>query len=281
VSNRLRNLLYAAAVFLPVVLGFLLWIAPVRADLPSGDISSAFVRGTRLFVKAKDGQLVSGKRLIGAIIVGIGPDGKQEHFKILNVEPDKDDPTGEVELYTFHMRDPVSGEWKDPCPSGSTGAAKGFPIEGTWDDRGNHLKSDHFSITCAHAPMGKCVRWGYKYWKAGPGGKSLWDYYQACYRMTRADYCGDGITHTEDGRAIDLFDNLDLNREDPTIKLQFEAAWGRDGALCVARTRIPKWKLEDLERECPEKLKGKLGHKESCNYQQMRKDQRALIFNKS
>jgi hypothetical protein len=258
-----------------------IFASPARAEGPTGEIRSAFVRGTQLFVKGNNGKLVSGKDLVGAVIIGIGPDGKQEQYKILGVEKDADDPTGEIELYTFHMRDPISGEWKDPCPPGPKGPAKGFPIEGTWDERGGHLRSDRFSITCAHAPMGKCIRWGYKYWKKGPGDTPLWDYYQACYRMTRADYCGNGITHTSDGRSIDLFDRIGLNREDPSIKLEFEAAWGPDGALCVAHTRIPRWTFEDIAKECPEKLKGKLGDKASCNFQKMRKDKRALVFNKS
>src|SRR5262249_21152063 len=166
-------------------LGLALLVAPAALADDAGAVNPAFVRGTELFVRRKDGTLVTGKKLVGAIIVGLGPDGKLERFKILDVEPDRGDPAGEIQLYTFHMQDPATGAWKDPCPPGPMGAAKAFPLEAPGDERARHVRSDHFSITCAHAPMGKCVRWGYKYWKKAADGTSLWDHHQACYRMTR------------------------------------------------------------------------------------------------
>jgi ADYC domain-containing protein len=47
------------------------------------------------------------------------------------------------------------------------------------------------------------VRFGYKPWREA-AGKPRWDYHQACVRMVRADYAGDGIGHTRDGTLIDL-----------------------------------------------------------------------------
>ena len=228
-----------------------------------------------------DGTEVSGEKLAGAIIVGVGPDGKEERFKITDVSKDPYDPSGERYLYGLLAQDPESGEWRNACLPDDHGVAKGFPIAGTWDMTGRHVKSDRFSITCTYAPMGKCVRWGYPFWKQAPDGTSLWDYYQACYRMVRADYCGNGRTHTADGMKIDLFDRQGVQRPDDAIKLDFEAAWSPDGALCVAHTRIPRWTLEDIEHECPSKLKGKLGDTRACNFREMLKDPRALIFNKS
>src|SRR6202162_534078 len=38
---------------------------------------------------------------------------------------------------------------------------------------------------------GKCVRYGYHPWEQAPDGRPMRDYYDACVRMVRADYCGD------------------------------------------------------------------------------------------
>ena len=37
---------------------------------------------------------------------------------------------------------------------------------------------------------------------------SLASYHQACTRMARADYCGDGTSHTQDGTWIEYYDKL-------------------------------------------------------------------------
>lgn len=95
---------------------------------------------------------------------------------------------------------------------------------------------------------------------AGNGGESLWDYHQACVRMIRADYGGDGVAHTRDGTRIDVFDRLGIQRpaRDPG-NLQFEAGWNADGAACVRRARIPELMgLEELARHYP-RLDGKIG----------------------
>ena len=60
-------------------------------------------------------------------------------------------------------------------------------------------RDDRFSVTCTSGVIGKCVRAGYKPWKTAADGRPMWDYHQACTRLIRADYCGDGRTHTRDG----------------------------------------------------------------------------------
>jgi hypothetical protein len=86
------------------------------------------------------------------------------------------------------------------------------------------------------------VRFGYKPWR-DTDAEPLWDYHQACVRMVRADYAGDGVGHTRDGTLIDLSDRLGIQRpgdDPPGRTLEFEAAWGPNGAVCVRRTRIPE-----------------------------------------
>lgn len=69
-------------------------------------------------------------------------------------------------------------------------------------------------------------------------GVSLALYYQACVRMMRADYCGDGVGHTRNGTPIDLFDRIGVQRDEPAEGMTLEAAWGPEGAVCISHTRL-------------------------------------------
>ena len=65
--------------------------------------------------------------------------------------------------------------------------------------------------------------------------------------MIRADYCGDGVTWTTNGRLIDLWDYYEI-QTDTNPGWTFEAAWTTDGAICVHQQRhntidTPWWVL--------------------------------------
>ena len=116
-------------------------------------------------------------------------------------------------------------------------------------------------ITCTSGAIGKCIRIGYKPW-GDREGESLWDYHQACVRMLRADYGGDGTGHTRDGAVVDIIDRLGIQppESEPAARTyEFEAAWGPDGAVCVRRTRIPELLSTDELAERYPHLAGKIG----------------------
>jgi hypothetical protein len=135
-----------------------------------------------------------------------------------------------------------------------------FPLSGTWDEQGRHLRDESkFSLICASGAIGKCVRWGYKPWRTTPEGTSLWDHHQACVRMVRADYGGDGIGYTRDGTPIDYYDQIGIAEPASSGLLNFEAAWDPDGAVCVHKPRLSdKVSALELERLYP-RLKGRTG----------------------
>jgi hypothetical protein len=66
---------------------------------------------------------------------------------------------------------------------------------------------------------------------------SLRDHHQACTRMARADYCGDGRPHTVTGTPIDIFDRLknpvQIEGTKSLVNWSIEAEWGPEGARCV------------------------------------------------
>src|SRR5262245_56780055 len=116
-----------------------------------------------------------------------------------------------------------------------------------------------FELVCTAGPQAKCVRFGYGPWRQAPDGRPMRDWFNACVRMMRGDYCGDGRPYTRDGTWIDLYDRIGVQKSDEDPSLRFEAAWGPEGAICVARPRLPDLiTLDGLETECP-RLKGRLG----------------------
>jgi hypothetical protein len=63
--------------------------------------------------------------------------------------------------------------------------------------------------------------------------------------------------------------------------MRFEAAWGSQGAVCVARPRVPDLLApEALEGLCPGRLGGRTGPA-TCTEEGARATPGVLLFNKS
>ena len=71
--------------------------------------------------------------------------------------------------------------------------------------------------------------------------------------MVRADYCGNGMSHTRDGTPIDVYDRLGIQQPTETSGMVFEAAWTPDGAVFVHRLRWAN-SLTSLQQACPEMM---------------------------
>jgi hypothetical protein len=81
--------------------------------------------------------------------------------------------------------------------------------------------------------VAKCLELGYKPYASLDGVKLLHKL-QACTRAIRADYCGNGVGHTQPGTPIDLYDITSpvLQPQDPTLGWPFEAFWDESGPTC-------------------------------------------------
>ena len=239
------------------------------------------VDGTPLQVHVADGRTLGPEELIGAALEVADEAGRPLTVRIDAVIPDLRDPDGEVLLYRM-MALGADGAWRELCGPDPQGERWAFPLAGRWTSSGQHLRAipGVFNVTCSSGAIGKCVRFGYKPWKRLPDGTALWDYHQACVRMMRADYCGDGQSFTRDGTLIDLYDRLAIQKDEPTPSMRFEAGWGKDGATCTARVRIPeKVTLEELARRCPGRLAGRVGA--VCTEEEARRPSATLLLNKS
>lgn len=69
-------------------------------------------------------------------------------------------------------------------------------------------------------------------------GRQRVEYLQACVRMVRADYCGNGESNTIDGIMIDPIDRMGVVGGYQTTGWGTEAEWSVAGASCVSAARV-------------------------------------------
>ncbi|MFO0580235.1 MAG: ADYC domain-containing protein [Polyangia bacterium] len=189
---------------------------------------------------AVGGRAVAGADFIGAVVTQQEPDGSLFDSTVTDVRTDPRDPAAEIVLYSLSAYNLSTGTQDNVCSPDPEGERWATPVYGTWDGSGAHLDSPtQFLFACTSGVIAKCVRWGYKPWKV-LGDRSLAEYHQACTRMARADYCGDGVSYTQDGTLIDLYDDLRIQQRAPlelSSLLLFDAAWTPQGAYCIAKDR--------------------------------------------
>lgn len=245
-------------------------LAAPAAAAAAPHIHSVRVDGTAIVVALDDGRELSRDALVGAVLTLRGEDGQRRRMKVEAITPDPTDPTGAVLLYRLSAWDD-GGVWRPVCSPGPDGLQMAIPQPGPSGD---------LAIWCTSGALGKCVRWGYHPWRRLPDGTSLAPYHRACVAMARADYCGDGRPTTTEGRLIQMQDTAGVRSfPPPGGGFSFEAAWGEEGALCVARVRVPgNISLPELERRCP-RLAGRTGA--TCTPGSSARFGVPLLFNRS
>lgn len=278
----------ARSIGLLLGLGFILGSPKINAtpnSTPEGGSAAGSAQleivGTTFQLTLPNGQKLSQSQLIGTIFTVQDEQGSWRRIRIDGIEADPRDPSGEITLYHVMVEDPATHVFSEFCRPGPDGLVRAFPLAGQWTADGRHLPSAHgFNVTCTSGAIGKCVRFGYKPWKKGPNGESLWDYHQACVRLLRADYCGDGHAFTRDGTEVDVFDSLGIQSDTTAPGMVFEAGWGPAGALCVQHPRIKEnITLKALEARCPQRLSGRTG--EACTEAALRGQAELRVLNRS
>jgi ADYC domain-containing protein len=183
-------------------------------------------------------------------------------YRITGIVPEDavNDPTqtGATFLYTLEENVDGAGSWQAACPVDHDGRRVAIPLADVWDDNGNRNSSAPlFTLGCTTGSIAGCYRLGYRPWITGFGNLKITHW--TCTRLERADYCGDGVSHTIDGTLINLWDNLGapgpIRAQGTTPPgMSFEAAWDQNGALCFSHAR---WTLggEVAAAACPNKLK--------------------------
>lgn len=229
-------------------------------------ISNVSVDGTALRGTLPSGQIISGTDFIGARMTGNLSDGTNVTMVILDIAPSSDP---EILFYNMAYEAP-DGSHTPVCGTDENGAdILGYPLSGRWDHSvgtatgGSHIDDTvRFGIACRGAAIAKCVELGFKPWSETQECNasndchtvSLKDLHQACTRMIRADYCGDGASHTSVGTEVDTFDAFGLQSED-SVSWNLEAEWTQAGAQCVLQTRWVSSNYGDvaayMQAHCP------------------------------
>ncbi len=165
--------------------------------------------------------------------------------------PSSSGPFDDVEFYDVAIRRQADGAWTPLCRPGLDGRARILAIENVNShDRSDAEPMASLSLTCTAGAKGKCIMRGYRPWATNTTGARLAPYFEACVRMMRADYCGDGRSYTQEGIRIESWDNLGIRTS--TKSLPFESAWDSHGAVCIARARVPSIApLATIVSHCP------------------------------
>ncbi|WP_205525807.1 ADYC domain-containing protein [Pyxidicoccus trucidator] len=214
--------------------------ASATADDP---MSSVWLQGS-VFHGYDAGQEVSGTAFLGARFVGNLGDGQKVDLRVDEVQPGTE-ANADVWSYRVSFLDTVDGLWKPACPAADGSALNAIPVMGRWNYQqgvaGGGARIDDptvFTFACEDAAIAKCVRFGYRPWETAADGRSLADHHQACTRMVRADFCGDGTSHTVDGNWVNLYDAVGVQQD--TESWLLEAEWNAEGARCSSSsTRAP------------------------------------------
>ncbi len=195
------------------------------------------IEGSRFVLQTDDRRLQS-EDLVGAVLELADGAGGVAEVRIDAVSPAQE--RADILLHTLSVKG-ADGTWAPMCEADGAGRRTGFPLRGRWEGRTFVADINDWFVTCSSGSQAKCVLWGYGPWDTAPDGRPLTDAYRACQQMVRADYEGRGQPHTREGTAIDMADVYGLQKHETADdeSFAFEAGWGVEGAVCVARTRWP------------------------------------------
>jgi len=203
-----------------------------------------------------------------------------------------DEEYDDIHYYDLSLALKGSDEWTALCTDMDGNPLPVIPLQNSWNETTGARNDDPDVITfaCTSGVLAHCTQWGYRPWEEstqceegkGKKGKkkkhcetvSLREYHQACTRMARADYCGDGTPWTVPGTPIDIFDHLSPQLESSETKWPIEAEWTADGAYCLDDIRQQSWKADGLYPKCPKPLAKKKGDCGSLD------DHRALLVSR-
>jgi len=217
------------------------------------------------------GTPVAGTALEGAEIHGTYSNGNPVTFTIESVKQSATDPS----LYLYTLVNGSGESRRYPCDTDSEGAAiPSIPLAGRWDyssgtATGGSWVDDPDAVTfsCLGSTLAKCaVDLGYKPWLTVDETdgqtittRSMRDLHQACTRMLRADYCGNGVGHTFNHVPVNVWDNFDVQDPDTVPESWLEdAEWSATGAVCIENFRYnPNDEASNyVLANCPSRING-------------------------
>lgn len=221
------------------------------------------LQGGSLVMTRADHTILTGSALVGLPMRGVLSDNSTVYLQIARAIP-TDDP----EIYKYNVESWDGSRWSSLCGQDAAGAQiPAYALAGRWDESvGTSTGGDYiddpslFTFACAQGVLAKCVAAGYAPWKTVVECNevrcqhiSMRVMHQACTRMMRADYCGDGTPHTQAGTPINVWDHFDVQvrAENAPGNWHPEAEWGSEGAVCIRQARWPELADADIDAHCP------------------------------
>ena len=214
-----------------------------RGDLREQTLDRVWLQGSMLQGSLGRREL-SGFDFTGVQLSGNLGSGQQVALRVDGVQQGSGSDS-DVWSYRVSYFNATESRWDPICRKADGSPAGAIPVQGRWDYRqgvpGGGSRVDDpsvFTFGCEGAAIAKCVRFGYKPWKSA-SGVSLAEHHQACTRLVRADFCGDGASYTVDGQWVNVFDRSGVQED--TENWLVEAEWDADGARCFsAHTRAQR-----------------------------------------
>jgi len=225
-----------------------------HGTLPSGvSLQDVWLDESRLRGTDARGRKVAPDGFVGAVFQGALDDGNSLtlHVQAITRHPDK----ANKDVYGYEVWYENQSSLLPLCGVDDSGIPLlAIPLAGRWSyeegtaDGGSWIDDPAaFTFACDGYVLAKCVVAGYKPWKeakiCSASGKkahcektTLAASHQACTRALRADYFGDGTSHTVNGTVVNMYDGFGVRVD--SADWPVEAEWNADGAVCVGHTRI-------------------------------------------
>jgi len=196
-------------------------------------------------------KLVAGPNAFtGAVFTASVDDGSTLALRVNRVFRGKDKSIRDIFYYEVSYQDQAG--WQPFCGVDDQGdPVPAIPLRGAWSYKqgeaggGSRLSTPRvFTFACVGHVLAKCVEGGYRPWLARKICKkakgcllvSLAGHHQACTRLLRADFCGDGTPHTVEDTLVNMYDVLGLRTD--TRSWTFEGEWNVNGAVCAKAVRV-------------------------------------------
>ena len=189
-----------------------------------------------------------------------GPDGLTDYWLTVDHEAVGGGGLGDqTPLYTFYWRPVLINDFTPTCAEAvgdgyyrrEAALYRGFDVD-DYGARSGQLVAhpDLLVIGCVSGAIGKASLWGYRpdYGPlathfGGPasttGPSDPLQAFETVVRMIRADYLGDGQSHTQDGNEVHLQDSLSGSSMALPPSATREARWSLNGAVCLEKSREP------------------------------------------
>ncbi len=217
---------------------------------PDHELIETYLQGTQIFGVSTLGP-VSDIDMVGALFDAQLQDGTAATIRLDSFSQTGDVNTGTITQYEVSYITREMEDFEYLCGVDETNyPLRAIALEGTWNlgegvrGGGDWYDEPHtITLACERYALAKCVYAGYGPWAVAElslGGQlvdvPMRPHFQACTRMLRADYCGDGTPHTQDGTAVNFYDDITIRNDN--LPWDLEAEWDEDGAICADTHRI-------------------------------------------